>query len=350
MINKKEKVQILDGPTPLEYLPRVSEELGVEFYIKRDDMTPLAAGGNKIRKLEYSIKEALDTGCTMILTVGGVQTNHGRLTAAAAAKFGLKCAIVTVGTYPGEVSANLLLDRILGADVIIVDPEAAGEGFDKAAEAYIKKYEAEGEKVYYLRVGGSDKTGMLGYYDCALEIKQQMKDLGIEDARVMTTVGSLGTYMGLYCGLRDTENDTESALPAPKLTGISIMPYGETNKEDAVRQFKNAKEAYGFDFDAGWDDFDIRLDYTQGAYNNPVKEVRDAITLMARKEGILLDPCYTGKSFAGIIRMIDEGLIQKGETIIFVHTGGMPGLYTKHHREAFEEELKDGIIQTTCLP
>ena len=330
-----EKVKILDGPTPLEYLPRISEELGVNFYIKRDDLTPLGAGGNKLRKLEYAVKEAMDQGATMLLTVGGVQTNHGRLTAAAAAKFGLKCAIVTAGTYPGEVSANLLLDRILGADVII---ESGGitVDFDEIAKKYIEKYEAEGEKVYYITVGGSDITGTLGYMECAVELTEQAKELGIENGRVITTSGSLGTYTGLYCGLR--------AFDSPlSLTGIAIMPYGEANKKRAEELIKGAGERFGFDVPCTWDDLDIELDYTQGSYNNPVKEVRDAILLMARKEAILLDPCYTGKSFAGILRMIDEGKIKKGETIIFIHTGGMPGLYTKHHREAFEDELMDGI-------
>lgn len=331
----REKVKILDGPTPIEYLPRISEELGVNFYIKRDDLTPLAAGGNKLRKLEYAVKEALDEGATMLLTVGGVQTNHGRLTAAAAAKFGLRCAIVTAGTYPGEISANLLLDRILGADVII-ENGGIGMDFDEIAQKYIEKYEAEGEKVYYITVGGSDVTGALGYIECAEELTAQAKELGIEDGRVITTSGSLGTYTGLYCGLR--------AMDSPlSLTGIAIMPYDDSTKRRAEELISGACERFGFDVPSTWDDLNIELDYTQGSYNNPVKEVRDAILLMARKEAILLDPCYTGKAFAGIIKMIEEGKIEKGEDIIFIHTGGMPGLYTKHHREAFEEELKDGI-------
>lgn len=331
----REKVKILDGPTPIEYLPRISEELGVNFYIKRDDLTPLAAGGNKLRKLEYAVKEALDEGATMLLTVGGVQTNHGRLTAAAAAKFDLRCAIVTAGTYPGEISANLLLDRILGADVII-ENGGIGMDFDEIAKKYIEKYEAEGEKVYYITVGGSDVTGALGYIECAEELTAQAKELGIEDGRVITTSGSLGTYTGLYCGLR--------AMDSPlSLTGIAIMPYDDSTKRRAEELISGACERFGFDVPSSWDDLNIELDYTQGSYNNPVKEVRDAILLMARKEAILLDPCYTGKAFAGIIKMIEEGKIEKGEDIIFIHTGGMPGLYTKHHREAFEEELKDGI-------
>ena len=119
MLLGHEKVSFLHLPTPLEYLPGVSQDLGVEFYIKRDDLTNLGVGGNKLRKLEYLLKDAQDQGCTMLLTLGGAQTNHGRLTAAVAAKYGMKCAIVCVDPYPGELSANLLLDRLMGAEVIL---------------------------------------------------------------------------------------------------------------------------------------------------------------------------------------------------------------------------------------
>lgn len=331
----KEKVTILDGPTPLEYLPSISEDLGVDFYIKRDDLTPLAAGGNKLRKLEYALKEALDEGATMVVTTGGVQTNHGRLTAAAAAKFGMRCAIITVGDYPGELSANLLLDRILGADVYIEKGDITVD-FDALVEKYIKKFEAEGEKVYFVPVGGSYATGMLGYADCAYELSEQAKAMGIEGARLVTTVGSLGTYIGLFSGLKSAGSDL-------RLTGVAIQPFGKNSFEKAVKLFGDIKDACGIEEEITAEDFDIETDYHFGAYNNAVKEVRDAILYMARKEGILLDPCYTGKTFCGIMDMIEKGKIEKGEAVIFLHTGGVPGLYTRHHREAFEEELIDGI-------
>ena len=151
MLLGHEKVSFLHLPTPLEYLPGVSKDLGVEFYIKRDDLTNLGVGGNKLRKLEYLLKDAQDQGCTMLLTLGGAQTNHGRLTAAAV----------------------------------------------KA------RYEAQGEKVYEIPIGGSSDVGMLGYYECAMELTEQAKQMGLEDATVVSAVGSIGTYMGLYCGLKN---------------------------------------------------------------------------------------------------------------------------------------------------
>ena len=159
MLLGHEKVSFLHLPTPLEYLPGVSQDLGVEFYIKRDDLTNLGVGGNKLRKLEYLLKDAQDQGCTMLLTLGGAQTNHGRLTAAVAAKYGLKCAIVMIDEYPGEVSANILLDRIMGCDLIMKADDGTDEHeqFDKLCAQVIAEYEAKGEKVYYIPMGGSRK-------------------------------------------------------------------------------------------------------------------------------------------------------------------------------------------------
>ena len=162
MLFGHEKVEILHLPTPLEHLNNVSEDLGINVYCKRDDLTNLATGGNKLRKLEYFLKDAQDKGATMLITEGGAQTNHGRLTAAVAAKFGLKCAIITADEYPGEISANLLLDGMLGCPVYFVKDMETGK------RAVIDKYTAEGEKVYYVTMGGSNEIGMLGYVECAM--------------------------------------------------------------------------------------------------------------------------------------------------------------------------------------
>lgn len=336
-LNQK-KISFLNVPTPLEYLPAVSKELGVEFYIKRDDLLGLGAGGNKLRKLEYLLADALDQGATRLLTLGGAQTNHGRLTAAVAAKYGLKCTIACIDNYPGELSANLLLDRMMGADVVLKKDDGRDEGlqFEELAAELTTKYEAAGEKVYFIPIGGSSVVGMAGYYDCATELTAQAKEMGLEDARVICGVGSIGTYMGMYCGLRN-ENSPLA------LTGVAISPFGDAKEARIVKYFADAKAHYGLTCDATRADFDIQKDYTRGAYNNPCKEVRDAMYLMARKEAIILDPCYTGKVFAGIIDMIRDGKIQKGEKIIMLHTGGLPGIYTKHHRVELEAELIDGV-------
>ena len=324
--------------TPLQYLPTMSRELGIELYVKRDDLTALGAGGNKLRKLEYLAADAIDKGATMLLTVGGAQTNHGRLTAAVAAKYGLKCAIAAIDDYPGEVSANILLDRIMGCDLILKADDGTDEGeqFDRLVPQLVEEYEAKGEKVYPIPMGGSNALGALGYYDCAVELTQQAATLGLGDAHVISAVGSLGTYMGLFCGLKNEKSPL-------RLTGVAISPFGEGKEKRLMEYFGEMKERYPLTFDAVREDFHIETGYTRGAYNTPCVEVRQAIYRMARAEAILLDPCYTGKAFAGLMDMVAEGKVQKGEKVIFLHTGGFPGLYTKHHRVEFEKELIDGV-------
>lgn len=333
------KVPFLNLPTPLEYLPNISRDLGINLYLKRDDLTGLGMGGNKLRKLEYFLFDAQQQGATMLLTVGGAQTNHGRLTAAVAAKYGLKCAIVAIDEYPGEISANILLDRIMGAEVILkADDRERPQNVQsyETAMAVKARYEAQGEKVYFIPMGGSNELGILGYYDCAQELTIQAAEMGISDSRVITAVGSMGTYMGLFCGLKDIESPLS-------LTGTLILPYEESVRAFAKNYFDKIKEHYGLEFDAEKSDFHIDEDYFYGAYNNEVPEVREAIYNMARKEAIILDPCYTGKAFNAICQMIRDRKIQLGETIIFVHTGGSPGLNTPHHRIELERELMDGI-------
>lgn len=333
MLLGHEKANILHLPTPIEYLPAVSADLGIELYIKRDDLTPLAMGGNKLRKLEYLLKDAQDKGATLLLTVGGVQTNHGRLTCAVANKYGLKGAIVAVGKYPGELSANLLLDGIMGSDVWIKNPQ---EGYtddelnDLAVSEVTAHYEALGEKVCFIPMGGSNELGTLGYYECAMEIAEQIKDTELEGARLVSTVGSMGTYMGLFSGIANEK------LPL-KLTGISILLYDDVIGY-AKSYYEKTRDFLGLAYEASTADFDITTKYDRGAYNNPCKEVRDAIYYMAQKEAIILDPCYTGKAFAGLIEMVKNGEIKQGEKVIFLHTGGAPGICTPHHRVEFEKE------------
>jgi len=335
----REKINFLNTPTPLQRLDNISADLGMEIYIKRDDLTNFGTGGNKLRKLEYFVKDAKDKGATMLLTVGGAQTNHGRLTAAVAAKYGMKSAIIAVDEYPGELSANLLLDGMMGCHVYLIQRDgvhSAGQLQTMAIERVTKEWEDKGEKVYFIPMGGSNELGILGYYDCALETAAQAAELGLKNVRMVSTVGSMGTYMGLATAIKN-EN-----LPM-KLTGIGIMPYKDGLVNFAKDYYDKVKAYFSLYADMDEEDFTMTNDYDRGGYNNPVKEVRDAIYYMARREAIILDPCYTGKAFAGLLSMIHEGKIDKNETIIFLHTGGIPGIYTKHHRVEMEKELEGYI-------
>jgi len=338
----REKLNFLNTPTPIQRLDNISAELGINLYLKRDDLTNFGTGGNKLRKLEYLVKDAIDQGATMLLTVGGAQTNHGRLTGAVAAKYGLKAAIVAVDPYPGEMSANLLLDGIMGCPVYLVQQDGVhtDSELEKAAvEKVTKEWEAKGEKVYFIPVGGSNELGILGYYDCAVEIAEQVEEMGLEDVRLVSTVGSFGTYMGLAVGIKN-EN-----LPL-HLTGVGISPKPNGLLDYGMKYYERIKKYFGDelkDLEMTEEDFDLTSDYDHGAYNNPVKEVREAMYYMGQKEAIIVDPCYTGKTFAGILEMVKKGIIKQGENVIMLHTGGIPGIYTKHHRVEMEKELSEFI-------
>lgn len=339
MALNRQKISFLNLPTPLQFLPRVSEDLGISLYIKRDDLTDPGMGGNKLRKLEYYLFDAMSQGATTLITVGGAQTNHGRLTAAVAAKFGLKCAIVAIDDYPGEVSSNLLLDRIMGADVYLSQLQKGVPyevQLDLAVNRVRNQYEAAGETVYFIPMGGSGEVGVPGYYDCAMELAKQAKDLEISQCKLFVSVGSMGTYMGLFTGILNEGLNLG-------LEGIAIAPFYEDPAGYALQYYEKIRNCYGLPAKAVLADFHIRSDYTFDGYNNPVKEVREAVYYLARKEGILLDPCYTGKSFYGLLDMAKKGEIAKGETVIFLHTGGQPGLNGPNHRQAMESELLDGI-------
>lgn len=334
-----EKLHFLNTPTPLSRMDTISDELGINFFLKRDDLTNFGTGGNKLRKLEYLVRDAMDKGATMLVTVGGPQTNHGRLTGAIAAKYGLKAAIVAVGNYPGEMSANLLLDGIMGCPVYLVHDDgkhSEDELLQAAAAKVSAEWEAKGEKVYFIPLGGSNELGILGYYDCAVELASQTAQMGLDQVRVVTTVGSMGTYMGLTVG---TKNEN---LPL-HITGVGIEPFEEGIVAVAEAYYQRVKKFYNLELDIAADEFDLVSDYHFGAYNNPVKEVREAIYHMGRKEAIILDPCYTGKTFAGIVDMAKTGKIKPGENVVMIHTGGIPGIYTKHHRIEMERELRDYI-------
>ncbi len=333
MLLGHEKVSILHLPTPLEYMPTVSKDLGIELYVKRDDLTPLGMGGNKLRKLEYLLYDAQQQGATVLLTVGGAQTNHGRLTCAVARKYGLKGVIVAVDPYPGELSANLLLDGIMGCDVYLLKPDPSMEEdvqLQQGVDQITAQLEAQGEKVYYIPVGGSNELGALGYYEAAMELAAQTEEMGLQDCHVISAVGSMGTYMGLEAGIQNED------LPL-RHTGIAISPHGDESVR-AEAYYARVKDYLGLPKTLTAKDFHITSDYTRGAYNNACKEVREAMYYMAEKEALILDPCYTGKCFAGLMDMVKTGQIPQGETIIFLHTGGSPGISTPHHRIEIEKE------------
>jgi L-cysteate sulfo-lyase len=307
-------------PTPLEPMPRLTRELGgPALWVKRDDCTGLGIGGNKTRKLEYVLADALARGADTIVTVGAIQTNHGRQTAAAAARLGLRCVLVMSNRVGRETtsyleSGNVLLDRLFGARIEIRPPETdLGAAMEEIADGVRR----DGGRPYLLPVGASNALGSLGYVGCALEIRDQDASARLDVSRVVTASGSAGTQAGLLVGLED------SGIP---VTGICVSRSGEEQEDKVHALAGETADLLGVPAVAR--DRVVALgEYVGEGYGVPTEAMVEAVSLVARTEGMLLDPVYSGKAMAGLIDLIRQGRIGPEETVVFVHTGGIPGLF-----------------------
>jgi D-cysteine desulfhydrase len=309
--------------TPIEKLERLSRELGgPEIYVKRDDLLGLAAGGNKTRKLEFLVADALEQGADTLITVGAVQSNHCRLTLAAAVKEGLNCRLVleerVPGSYEPDASGNNFLYRLLGAESIKVVP---GDSDLAAAMSDVAEELArEGRKGYVIPGGGSNALGALGYVACAQELLAQTFDLGLQLDRLVCASGSGGTHAGLVAGLVGMN------APLP-VTGISVRAAKAPQKEKLHQLANETAELLGIQSGVSREAFTVVDEYVGEGYSLPTDEMVEAVRLFARLEGILLDPVYTGKAAAGLIGLIRQGAFKAGEKVLFLHTGGSPALY-----------------------
>ena len=315
------RLELIGAPTPLEYLPRLSDHLGREIFIKRDDTTPLAMGGNKLRKLEFLAADALREGADTLITAGAIQSNHVRQTAAVAAKLGLHCVALLenpIGTRAENYLSNgnrLLLDlfntQVEMCDAL-TDPSAQ---LDELAT----RIEAQGYRPYVIPVGGSNALGALGYVESALEISQQCED-AVEISSVVVASGSAGTHAGLAVGL-------EQLMPQAELIGVTVSRSvaDQLPKVEALQQaVANSLELQAKADIILWDD------YFAPGYGTPNEEGMAAVKLLAQLEGILLDPVYTGKAMAGLIDGITQKRFKDEGPILFVHTGGAPALFAYH--------------------
>lgn len=315
------RLELIGAPTPLEYLPRLSDHLGREIFIKRDDTTPLAMGGNKLRKLEFLAADALREGADTLITAGAIQSNHVRQTAAVAAKLGLHCVAlleIPIGTRAENYLSNgnrLLLDlfntQVEMCDAL-TDPAAQ---LDELAT----RIEAQGYRPYVIPVGGSNALGALGYVESALEIAQQCED-AVEISSVVVASGSAGTHAGLAVGL-------EQLMPQAELIGVTVSRAvaDQLPKVVALQQaVANSLELQAKADIILWDD------YFAPGYGTPNEEGMAAVKLLAQLEGILLDPVYTGKAMAGLIDGITQKRFKDEGPILFVHTGGAPALFAYH--------------------
>ena len=309
-------------PTPIQKLGRLSEHLGGPgIWIKRDDLTGLAGGGNKTRKLEFLVAEALAQGADTLITVGAVQSNHCRLTLAAAAHEGLKCRLVieqrVAGSYRKEASGNNFLFDLLGAESLtVVD---AGADLGAAMQTEADKLKAQGRKGYVIPGGGSNALGAMGYVVCAREILAQSLDMGIAFDAVVVASGSAGTHAGLLVGF----NGANAALP---LTGVNVRRKRDEQEGNVHRLAVEAAAFAGLPSPVR--ESVVALDDWVGpGYSLPTDEMVDAVRMFAQLEGVLLDPVYTGKAAAGLIGLVRRTHFKQNMKVLFVHTGGAPSLF-----------------------
>jgi D-cysteine desulfhydrase len=312
-----------EGWTPLEHLPQLTQYMGgPHIFIKRDDLLGLTAGGNKTRKLEFLVADALRQGADTLITVGAVQSNHCRLTLAAAVKEGMNCRLVleqrVPDSYDPDASGNNFLFRLLGVEkTTVID---LGTDLGAAMQAEADELAADGRKGYVIPGGGSNPLGALGYVSCAQEIMSQAFDRGIQFDHLVCASGSGGTHSGLLVGMRAMG----SRIP---VTGISVRrPVPE--QEGLIGGLAADTRAFlGLPSDPAEGELNIFDDYVGPGYSLPTEEMAEAVRIFARTEGILLDPVYTGKAAAGLLDLIKKGHFKKGEKVLFLHTGGSPGLY-----------------------
>jgi len=320
------------GFTPIEFLPRLTEQLGgPQIYIKRDDLLGLAAGGNKTRKLEFLMADALAQGADTVITTGAVQSNHCRLTLAAAVKEGLKCRMVLEerieGSYSPDAIGNNLLFTLLGVEKVTVVPD--GTDLMQAMEEAAAEVTAQGSKPYIVPGGGSNALGALGYVSCAEEILTQSFDMSLPIHHVVCASGSAGTHAGLVAGF----HGNQSGIP---VTGISVRAQG-TSQEAKVLALANAtSKLAGAAMNISPQEIVVRDEFVGAGYSLPTAEMTAAIQTFARTEGILLDPVYTGKAAAGLIGLVSEGIFENDDNVLFVHTGGSPAIYA-YPREVLGE-------------
>ena len=324
-INHHLRFRLAHLPTPLEPMERLSQALGgPELWIKRDDQTGLAGGGNKTRKLEFLIGEARAEGARSVLTVGAVQSNHCRQTAAAAARAGLECVLVLRGDPPPreEWTGNLLLNELLGARLWWARGQEPLLALEEAAEAE----RAAGRQPYTIPYGGSNPMGAAAYALAFEEIWDQMYVARLSFDRVVVATSSGGTQAGLIVGAKACGFEGQ-------ILGISVDKTGGQLRQTIVDLLAPTAARLGLELRLGPADVQIEDSYLGAGYAVVTAAEREAIRLMARQEGILLDPVYTGKAAAGLVGLIRKGVLGPYERVLFWHTGGTPALY------AYTDEL-----------
>ena len=307
--NTYSKISLGIFPTPVQKLENISRLLNVNVFIKRDDLTGLGLGGNKVRKLEYLLADAREQGAEVVFTTGGAQSNHAMLTAAAAGKLGMKPILILKQRGVTERIGNQLLEHLMGTEVIFMDTDSYADIYDEMDRIGVQL----GVPYYKIPCGGSNALGCLGYVDCAREISQQ--DFHFD--YLICAEGSGGTMAGLALGAK-------LFLPGTKVYGMMV----DTDPFDEITPalMRETSALLGVDTEISAEDYHLR-DMCGPGYAIPSEEGNAAIALLAKEEGLFLDPVYTGKAFAGLLKMAEEGSFQSTDNVLFLHSGGAGGLF-----------------------
>jgi L-cysteate sulfo-lyase len=314
-------------PTPLEKLENLTKALGgPEIYIKRDDCTGLATGGNKTRKLEFLVADAMAKGADTLVTQGATQSNHVRQTAAAARKVGMTCHALLERRVENagdnyETAGNVLLDDMLRLEYAF---RPNGSDMNAEAMALADTLREKGKKPYFIPGGGSNTIGALGYAHAAMELVYQADTSGLNIDKIVHATGSAGTQAGLLAGLH--------AISAPiDVIGISVRAQREVQIKNVHKLAVATADLIGVKAELPIEMVEAYDEYVGPGYGQPTDKMVDAIAMLASEEGIFLDPVYSGKGMAGMIGLVEKGILKKGETVVFIHTGGSAALFAYEH-------------------
>lgn len=329
------RAELLQGPTPIQRAERLEQLLGLKsqgigLFLKRDDHMLIGGGGNKLRKLEFHIGAALAAGVDTVITVGGIQSNHARLTAAVCARLGLACELILTRAVPKtdvdyELNGNVLLDQLFGAQLQVL---AGGSDSLAVAETRATQLRDSGRNVLVIPTGGSTPLGSLGYARCAAEIAQQETDLGLSFNQVVVPNGSAGTHAGLAAGFQLLGRGTSI------VKSYSVLSDRDSSAARTRQLTQDALALLGSNTVVQAEEIAIDGSQLGDGYGLPTPAMQEAVRLMARAEGLLIDPVYSGKAFAGLLADLRLGRYRSGDNVLFVMTGGIPGLYA--YRETFQ--------------
>ena len=320
------RIELARLPTPLEPLDRLSAHIGgPRIWIKRDDLTDTAASGNKLRKLEFSVARALAEKADLLITVGGVQSNHCRSTAIVASRLGLKCHLILRGSSPEEVDGNLLLDHLVGAGVSFVSNETYQDMDARVAEV---KQQYPELSAYFIPVGASDETGLWGYIECCAELRNDFAEHNISPGYIVSATGSGGTQGGLVIGAKRYD------------LGADIVAFNVCDDEDYfINKIREDFELWEKRYNTGLDTTELPINIIDGyvgpGYAKATPAIFDTIKQVATMEGIILDPVYTGKAFDGMLQEINKGRFANTDDIVFLHTGGIFGNFPQRNEFGF---------------